>query len=235
MQKAVDGAVVTCCPYQQVMTTPLPASCKYQVHDTRPHLLLTAAPDGSIVSGSMDTTLRHWDVQTGECLHVMLGHVKVSLAQPPPCLTAPSQSVTALLELRDGRIASSSLDHTIRCRVMYILFICCRVLLRAVNQAVGPCPRSGAACDGRPRTQRSHLVLARILICAVLMVWLWQPAPARRWTSSEWRCLPHSPTVARCWPILVLSVSSPAVLCLALLFTAADSVTAASTVNNSVP
>ena len=47
-------------------------------------------------------------------------------------------------------------------RVMHILSICCRVLLRAVHQALGPAARrrSSAACYGRPRTQRSHLVHA---------------------------------------------------------------------------
>jgi len=70
----------------------------FEGHDNAVTCFLQVS-DGSIVSGSMDTTLRHWDVQSGECLRVMLGHVK---------------SVTALLELRDGRIASSSLDHTIR-------------------------------------------------------------------------------------------------------------------------
>merc|ERR1712166_966253 len=70
----------------------------FEGHDNAVTCFLQVS-DGSIVSGSMDTTRRHWDVQSGECLRVMLGHVK---------------SVTALLELRDGRIASSSLDHTIR-------------------------------------------------------------------------------------------------------------------------
>lgn len=28
-----------------------------------------------VVSGSRDTTLRVWDIKTGECLHVLLGHL----------------------------------------------------------------------------------------------------------------------------------------------------------------
>ena len=28
-----------------------------------------------VVSGSRDATLRMWDVDTGECLHVLVGHV----------------------------------------------------------------------------------------------------------------------------------------------------------------
>ena len=28
-----------------------------------------------VVSGSRDATLRVWDVETGECLHVLVGHV----------------------------------------------------------------------------------------------------------------------------------------------------------------
>ena len=29
----------------------------------------------SVVSGSRDATLRMWDINTGECLHVLMGHV----------------------------------------------------------------------------------------------------------------------------------------------------------------
>ena len=28
-----------------------------------------------VVSGSRDATLRMWDISTGECLHVLMGHV----------------------------------------------------------------------------------------------------------------------------------------------------------------
>lgn len=30
---------------------------------------------GRVVSGSRDATLRLWDIETGQCLHVLMGHV----------------------------------------------------------------------------------------------------------------------------------------------------------------
>lgn len=31
--------------------------------------------DCSVVSGSRDATLRVWDIETGECLHILVGHL----------------------------------------------------------------------------------------------------------------------------------------------------------------
>ena len=31
--------------------------------------------DCSVVSGSRDSTLRMWDIKTGQCVHVLVGHV----------------------------------------------------------------------------------------------------------------------------------------------------------------
>lgn len=32
-------------------------------------------PHHRVVSGSRDATLRVWDIETGQCLHVLMGHV----------------------------------------------------------------------------------------------------------------------------------------------------------------
>lgn len=32
-------------------------------------------PPRRVVSGSRDATLRVWDIETGQCLHVLMGHV----------------------------------------------------------------------------------------------------------------------------------------------------------------
>ena len=37
--------------------------------------MLVIQPNGSLVAtGSMDNTARLWDVESGECLHTLLGH-----------------------------------------------------------------------------------------------------------------------------------------------------------------
>jgi WD40 repeat protein len=60
---------------------------------------ISALPDGSIVSGSLDTTLRVWQPATGVCERVLVGHC---------------ESVTCLAVLPDGRAVSGSDDATLR-------------------------------------------------------------------------------------------------------------------------
>ena len=60
---------------------------------------LAVLPDGSLVSSSDDGTLRHWDVQSGECLSVWKGHAERS---------------SNLAVLPDGSIVSASHDTTLR-------------------------------------------------------------------------------------------------------------------------
>ena len=56
-------------------------------------------PDGRIVSGSLDKTLRVWDAATGACERVLEGH---------------SSDVSRVCVLPDGRIVSGSRDKTLR-------------------------------------------------------------------------------------------------------------------------
>jgi WD40 repeat protein len=56
-------------------------------------------PDGSVVSGSPDYTLRVWDVAGGQAIAVLEGH---------------HGPVNAVAALPDGRIASGSDDHSLR-------------------------------------------------------------------------------------------------------------------------
>ncbi len=60
---------------------------------------LAVLPDGRIVSGSDDKSIRIWDADTGECLCALEGHL---------------DGVTCLALLPDGRIVSGSNDRTIR-------------------------------------------------------------------------------------------------------------------------
>lgn len=51
-----------------------------------------------VVSGSLDTSIRVWDVETGACLHTLIGH----------------QSLTSGLELKDNILVSGNADSTVK-------------------------------------------------------------------------------------------------------------------------
>lgn len=55
--------------------------------------------DGThIVSGSLDTSIRVWDAESGNCLHTLMGH----------------QSLTSGMELRDNILVSGNADSTVK-------------------------------------------------------------------------------------------------------------------------
>ncbi|MHA7841651.1 MAG: WD40 repeat domain-containing protein, partial [Gammaproteobacteria bacterium] len=60
---------------------------------------VTVLPDGSVVSGSADDTLRHWDPQTEQCLNTWTGH---------------TSTVWDVTVLPDGTVVSGSTDNTLR-------------------------------------------------------------------------------------------------------------------------
>ena len=66
---------------------------------TNPVRALAVLHDGSLVSASGDTTLRHWDPQSGQCLSTWTGH---------------TAAVRALAVLHDGSVVSASDDTTLR-------------------------------------------------------------------------------------------------------------------------
>lgn len=51
-----------------------------------------------IVSGSLDTSIRVWDVDSGTCLHTLTGH----------------QSLTSGMEIQDGLLVSGNADSTVK-------------------------------------------------------------------------------------------------------------------------
>lgn len=50
------------------------------------------------MSGSLDTSIRVWDVESGNCLHTLMGH----------------QSLTSGMELRDNILVSGNADSTVK-------------------------------------------------------------------------------------------------------------------------
>lgn len=51
-----------------------------------------------VVSGSLDTSIRVWDVETGNCVHTLTGH----------------QSLTSGMELKDNTLVSGNADSTVK-------------------------------------------------------------------------------------------------------------------------
>lgn len=51
-----------------------------------------------MVSGSLDTSIRVWDVETGACKHALMGH----------------QSLTSGMELKDNILVSGNADSTVK-------------------------------------------------------------------------------------------------------------------------
>lgn len=51
-----------------------------------------------VVSGSLDTSIRVWDVETGNCKHTLMGH----------------QSLTSGMELRQNILVSGNADSTVK-------------------------------------------------------------------------------------------------------------------------
>ncbi len=60
---------------------------------------MAVLPDGRIISGSNDKTLRVWDAESGQCLNTLSGHTSY---------------VSCVAVLPDGRIISGSNDETLR-------------------------------------------------------------------------------------------------------------------------
>lgn len=59
----------------------------------------------SVVSGSRDTTLRVWDVTTGECQRVLMGHV----------------AAIRCVQFDGQRVVSGAYDYTIK--VCFLFFV----------------------------------------------------------------------------------------------------------------
>ena len=75
--------------------------CLSLVGHTRSVMCLAELPDGSVVSGAADNTLRIWDTDTGECRRIL------------PGLWA-GNFVSCVVALPDGRVVSGGSEGTVR-------------------------------------------------------------------------------------------------------------------------
>ncbi|XP_016430570.1 F-box/WD repeat-containing protein 7-like, partial [Sinocyclocheilus rhinocerous] len=68
------------------------------LHEKRLDPLLLQFDGIHVVSGSLDTSIRVWDVETGNCIHTLTGH----------------QSLTSGMELKDNILVSGNADSTVK-------------------------------------------------------------------------------------------------------------------------
>ena len=77
-------------------TPPISPTFHPQGHTNRVYSLQF---DGKhIVSGSLDTSIRVWDVDNGNCIHTLIGH----------------QSLTSGMELKNNILVSGNADSTVK-------------------------------------------------------------------------------------------------------------------------
>ncbi|CAD5226489.1 unnamed protein product [Bursaphelenchus okinawaensis] len=67
-------------------------------HQNRVYSLLLDKEKGLLFSGSLDQTIRVWNVNDGTCIHTLVGH----------------NSLTSAMQLRNGYLISGNADHSIR-------------------------------------------------------------------------------------------------------------------------
>lgn len=94
---AAKDAKVEGCEGGGALAAPPPPSSDRHVRDVT---TLTVLPDGRVVSGSYDNTLRVWCPETGLCEHVLEGHT--------------GYTALCVAVLPDGRIVSGSDDDSLR-------------------------------------------------------------------------------------------------------------------------
>ena len=79
-------------------------------------LCVAVLPNGRIVSGSIDDTLKVWDATSGTCLHTLTGHTSTARHQCPKelridCSSTPrGAQVMCVAVLSKGRVVSGSGD-----------------------------------------------------------------------------------------------------------------------------
>ena len=89
--------------YMDHLDTPVPAMRGMHAANTGMRVSLTSTlrryDMDWVISGSLDRSLRVWDLSTGQCVQQLTGHTSF---------------VTCVVQLQDGRVLSGSFDHSLR-------------------------------------------------------------------------------------------------------------------------
>ena len=70
-----------------------------------------------VVSGSLDTSIRVWDVDTGTCKHALMGHQSLTsgeISQDTITLHSTSPVGVSGMELKDNILVSGNADSTVK-------------------------------------------------------------------------------------------------------------------------
>ena len=89
--------------------------------------------DGRIVaSGSLDTTIRIWNVDTGECMHTLLGHHSLTSGMQllgDLLVSGNADSTVKVWNVKDGSCLHTLNGKTLQLSLLYNVFtmfcVCC--------------------------------------------------------------------------------------------------------------
>lgn len=119
-----------------------------------------------MVSGSRDATLRLWDIETGQCLHVLMGHVAAVRCVQYDGHKVVSGAYDYTVKVWDPE--SESCTHTLQGHTNRVYSLQVR------------CPRTHRACfpDPSPRCSLWQSCKGMSPVCTLRAVlWLWQGTP----------------------------------------------------------
>jgi F-box/WD-40 domain protein 7 len=83
-------------------------------------ICVAVLPNGGVVSGSRDETLKVWDVSSGRCLHTLSGHTNQARRRRPVeqrvdrSSTVRRAQVNCVVALSNGHLVSGSVDSTLK-------------------------------------------------------------------------------------------------------------------------